>query len=670
MILPTLTLLPLMAMVLNTVSASEPSCQVYAPPAASAMGFEYAGCFEDSVSNRALDWEWKAFGTMNVDMCLAHCKRYGYPVAGLQWCGDRLKYEKRVSDRFCNFQCDGNVSQCCGAPDRISLYVAEQSVGIAPVFSRPKNRGKFEFIFSGPVVPLVTGLTKTNKVIFLEKFAFIAAGAPPNSTHVYEYDYTITDRSKAFREMHTKTDIFCSAVHMMPDRWGRMLNVAGMRDISLKGIRIYRPTGSSGVNGTTDWEENAKILKLQRPRWYPGMLQLQNGSFAIIGGADNADLTGQSPSAEILPPNGFPSANIQILEKTERYNLYPFAYILPSGNIFMISDNRASILNPATFEEIRELPRIPGSPAGKDGETFGSGGRTYPNSGAAVIMPMLPPYTDPLEIMVCGGGTGHNKKAIGNCVRGRPEVAGDEWIIERMPYNRVMPNVVALPDLTFLIVNGAEKGVAGFATASDPVGTALIYDPAKPFNQRISVMEWTDIARMYHSGAELLHDGRVLISGSDPLDLRFPLEYRLQMFHPPYLLSGLPRPKFTFLSGNPDRMFQFGDSIRITASFPSGDLSKIRASIISPGVTTHGNHFGQRSYGVNITPGSQPDEYVVGPLPGNSAIMPNGNYLLHVLDGPTPSEGQWMMVGNTFPDLDAWPVGQGFSGTPVRSERV
>jgi hypothetical protein len=51
-------------------------------------------------------------------------------------------------------------------------------------------------------------------------------------------------------------------------------------------------------------------------------------------------------------------------------------------------------------------------------------------------------------------------------------------------------------------------------------------------------------------------DGRVLVSGSDPtceLTLRdvledtadFPEEFRVEVFTPPHLLSGLPRPTFT-----------------------------------------------------------------------------------------------------------------------------
>jgi hypothetical protein len=102
-----------------------------------------------------------------------------------------------------------------------------------------------------------------------------------------------------------------------------------------------------------------------------------------------------------------------------------------------------------------------------------------------------------------------------------------------------------LPDGTFLILNGAHQGVAGFALATDPNLNAVLYNPSKPVNRRMSIMANTTIARMYHSEALLMADGRVLVTGSDPEDSNYPQEYRVEVFLPPYLLSGLPRPTYT-----------------------------------------------------------------------------------------------------------------------------
>ena len=102
-----------------------------------------------------------------------------------------------------------------------------------------------------------------------------------------------------------------------------------------------------------------------------------------------------------------------------------------------------------------------------------------------------------------------------------------------------MACMATLPDGTFLILNGAHTGVAGFGLASDPNLEALLYDPTLPVGQRMSILNSTIVARMYHSEAILLYDGRVLVSGSDPQTYNpdgtpiYPEEFRVEVYVPP-----------------------------------------------------------------------------------------------------------------------------------------
>jgi hypothetical protein len=89
--------------------------------------------------------------------------------------------------------------------------------------------------------------------------------------------------------------------------------------------------------------------------------------------------------------------------------------------------------------------------------------------------------------------------------------------------------MVPLPDGTFLIVNGAKEGVAGFKLAGDPNFDAVLYNPTQPIGQRFSMLASTTIPRLYHSEAILLPDARVLISGSDPQTPGFPQEKRIEV---------------------------------------------------------------------------------------------------------------------------------------------
>ena len=68
-----------------------------------------------------------------------------------------------------------------------------------------------------------------------------------------------------------------------------------------------------------------------------------------------------------------------------------------------------------------------------------------------------------------------------------------------------MPCIAALPDGTYLIVNGAQQGVAGFGLASEPNLNALLYDPTQPVGQRISILNNTIVPRLYHSEATVCY---------------------------------------------------------------------------------------------------------------------------------------------------------------------
>ena len=94
-----------------------------------------------------------------------------------------------------------------------------------------------------------------------------------------------------------------------------------------------------------------------------------------------------------------------------------------------------------------------------------------------------------------------------------------------------MPCMVSLPDGTFLILNGALQGFAGFGLANNPNLGAVLYDPTQPIGSRMSILNNTIVARLYHSEATLLPDGRVLVSGSDPETAKYPEEFRIEVIN-------------------------------------------------------------------------------------------------------------------------------------------
>lgn len=60
-----------------------------------------------------------------------------------------------------------------------------------------------------------------------------------------------------------KTDVFCAASVILPDKAGRQINVGGWSGESTFGLRLFTPNGVLGTNSTSDWEEDYPALSLQ-----------------------------------------------------------------------------------------------------------------------------------------------------------------------------------------------------------------------------------------------------------------------------------------------------------------------------------------------------------------------------------------------------------------------
>ena len=205
--------------------------------------------------------------------------------------------------------------------------------------------------------------------------------------------------------------------------------------------------------------------------------------------------------------------------------------------MYLLSGERSQLLDPNTFTALAELPEIP------------DGKRTYPYTGGSVLLSLKSKNKWLSEILVCGGTSAleKNAPALSSCGRISPTIQNSEWVMEDMPKPRIMPDMSILCDGTILIVNGGQLGWAGFDNAHFPVYTALLYDPDAPVGQRMTELATSTIARLYHSESLVIEDGSVLIMGSAPnananVDLEYPNERRIEVFYPPYLLSGAKRP--------------------------------------------------------------------------------------------------------------------------------
>ncbi|KAF9005041.1 copper radical oxidase with WSC domains [Cyathus striatus] len=619
--------------------------------------FVYQGCLrEPTDGTKMFPWKITWAGNNSAEACMTQCSAFGFPAAGVEfgdecYCGDLTDVTDNNGvfgdESECDTPCPADPIHLCGSGNRLSYYAWN---GTLNLWHTPDNIGRYEFFVP---VPLIATVGLNNKVTFLEK----GGTGFPNSTGAYELDLSLSSNFSAmWREMHIKTDVFCSGSVILPDKAGRQINVGGWSLDSTFGVRLYTPNGVEGTNSTNDWEEDFTVLSLQRGRWYPSAAVLSNGSVLVMGGETGSNAAPQ-PNLEVFPKpaGGDTVVDLPWLARTDPNNLYPFIIVLPSQNLFVAYWNEARILDPVTFDTLTELPNIPGSV-----NDF-LAGRTYPLEGAAMPLPQHAPYNDPVEILICGGSGIGAGIAVDSCVTIAPEAPNATWTLERMPSQRVMPCMVSLPDGTYMIMNGAHQGVAGFGLATDPNLTALLYDPTQPIGQRISILNSTIVARLYHSEATLLPDGRVLISGSDPQTdnpdgtVKYPEEFRIEVYIPPYLNEGRTQPTFTL----PNNDWAYGQEYTITnVHLPQGTTSTMRVSLIGATSSTHGNTMGARTIFPAFTCNGATCTITAPP---NAGVSPPGWHMLFILDGPTPSHSQWVRIGGDPSQIGNWPDLPGFT---------
>ncbi|KAG6919683.1 hypothetical protein DXG01_002626 [Tephrocybe rancida] len=566
--------------------------------------WQYKGCLREPTGTRALPYQiiWPTNNTALA--CMKQCAAFGFPASGTEfgqecYCGDKTDPVNNGAvfgtEAECTLPCPGDPLSLCGAGARLTYY---EYNGTMNVWNTPTNIGRYEFL-----------------------------GA-------YELDLTLVSNfSATWRAMHIKTDVFCAGSVILPDKAGRQINVGGWSLESTFGLRLYTPTGTAGVNGTSDWEEDVNTLSLQRGRWYPTAAMMANGTILVIGGETGSNASPQ-PNLEILPKpaGGDTVIDLDWLQRTDPNNLYPFVFVLPSKRVFVAYWNEARILDPVTFATYKSLPNIPGSVG------------NYP-----------------LRVLICGGSTEGAGEVLDNCVSIAPEDTNPTWVLERMPSKRVMACMVGLPDGTYFIANGAHQGVAGFGLANDPNLSALLYDPTKPVGQRISILNSTIVARMYHSELTLLPDGRILVSGSDPQTNfddgtpKYPEEFRIEAYIPPYLNQGFRAPEFNI--SNTD--WAYGGTYSITnVKLYQGTTANLRISLLSASSSTHGNSMGARTIFPAFTCAGTTCTITAPP---NSGVSPPSWHQLFILDGPTPSHSKWVRIGGDPAGLGNWPKAPGFT---------
>ncbi|KAF9447951.1 copper radical oxidase [Macrolepiota fuliginosa MF-IS2] len=481
------------------------------------------------------------------------------------------------------------------------------------------------------------------------------------------------------RTMDALTNTFCAGGNVLGN--GTWLNVGGNQAVTYGG----NPAPSQDGGGPYDNPDGRQSIRLLTPcddgkcdwilsphqsdqRWYPTLETLEDGSIIILGGCKwggyvNWPPEQDTPTYEFFPSRGAPVQS-NILATTLPANLYPLTWLLPSGLLLVQSNWNTALLNYTTGEET-PLDDMPDAV------------RVYPASAGTVMLPLTAANNWTATILFCGGSNVRPKQwlasnfivptygASTSCVTLTPDVSGSYVQDDPLPIARSMVNFLFLPDGRIFALNGASLGTAGYGNdswaigqsyADNPVLTPAIYDLSKPAGQRWSSdgLQASVVPRMYHSSATLLPDGSILISGSNPnadytTDVKYPTEYRTEIFYPSYYNERRPQPKglLSQLSyGGP--VFD----IQLDSDDLFGNVQNVKNAsviIIRTGFSTHAMNMGQRYLQLESTYTGYSNNTAtlhVRQMPPNPAIVVPGPAFIFVVVNGVPSVGLQVMIGS------------------------
>lgn len=449
----------------------------------------------------------------------------------------------------------------------------------------------------------------------------------------YAHSALFDPATNHIRPLIIQTDTWCSSGQFLPD--GTLLQTGGDLD-GWKKIRKFKPCETTGF---CDWEE-LNDVGLAQGRWYSTNQILPSGEIIIVGGK-------VAFSVEFYPPRRNGAVSLPFLadvQDRQGDNLYPYVHLLPNGKLFIFANNKAVLYDYDKNLIMRKYPPLDGGP------------RNYPSAGSSVMLALGGDFSTAV-IVVCGGARygafiamDDTVPANGSC--GRIVATSDDpvWEMEVMPFARIMGDMVMLPTGEVVIINGAQSGTQGFDLASNPCLNPVLYRPDQPNGLRFMVLNPGTIPRMYHSTANLLPDGRILIAGSNPhyfynFKAEFPTELRLEAFSPEYLTPDRAnlRPEIKLCP----KLLKYTQDFEIELETTLPVVGPIEINLGNAPFATHSFSQGQRLVKLNVRPAVPNNNggYSVScKAPPNGMVAPPGYYMMFAVNQGVPSVAQWVQL--------------------------
>lgn len=380
-------------------------------------------------------------------------------------------------------------------------------------------------------------------------------------------------------------DLFCAGQAVAAD--GRILVIGGTSTsggLGLRAVTAFDPASQT-------WSSLAPMVW---PRWYATGTTLGDGRILATSGYNtgSGDLV-TVPEVYNVQNNVWSvlsGANLAV-------PIYPFMYQLPDGRVL-----QAGASEVATPTRVLDLTA-----------------QTWQTVDANVVNGASIANYAPNKFMKCGsaGDGGGSGTSVATAFTLDMSAPSPSWKpTSSMAYPRSFVNLTNLPDGTVLATGGGLDG-SGQNNANAVLPTERWDPKTGTWTTLASMSTW----RLYHSGAVLLPDGRVFVSGSGG-DTGVSDQKSYQIYSPPYLFQGA-RPTITSVPST----VQYGAQVFVQT--PDGATIAL-VSLLRTGSVTHSFDQNARALSLSFSAAAG-GLNITMPPDGNTA--PPGYYMLFLVNG-------------------------------------
>ncbi|MFL5306458.1 MAG: fibronectin type III domain-containing protein [Polyangia bacterium] len=440
----------------------------------------------------------------------------------------------------------------------------------------PAQNGVWTGLLPAPIVSTASALLPGGKILIWEGQSFA------HDARVW------TPQFNSYFLPLVPSNIFCAGLEQMAD--GRIFVTGG---------HIAGHTGITALNIFDPATESWSVMPdMMFPRWYPTATILPDGRFIVLSGETNCD------DCDVTTPEIYdPAAKswTQLTSSQFFFSYYPHAFVLPDGRLLV-----SSTVESDTVSQVLDVATGVWTPIG---------GPAVDGSSAIMYLPGKVLKTgkpfDPDDNVTPSTATAYVLDAT---------QASPTWqAVAPMNVPRSYHNLTSLPDGTVLVTGGGPT-----TAALDTANATLTPEIWSPTTQTFTTLASTmNAPRLYHFSAELMQDGRVMVTGGGRFNDNTAAtdQFNAEFFAPPYLFKG-PRPVITTVPST----LQYGQTFTVQTP----DAAKIGSvSLIRYGATTHTVNMAQRYLPLAFTSGNGA---LTVTAPANKNLAPPGNYMLFIVD--------------------------------------